>query len=110
MGTGSRTGRGLGLCGGYGVPGYANPVCTGGVRFGARGFGMSRPGRGRRNWCSAPDGWGWSRGYPLPSRQALTRDQGIEMLTAQAGELERALREVKKHLEALNENPKRESE
>jgi len=52
-GLGSMTGRAMGTCAGYSVPGYANPI--GGRGFG-RGFGFGR-GRGRGF------GRGWGRGF-----------------------------------------------
>lgn len=75
IGMGPGTGRGAGYCGGYGVPGWANPMPGRGMRF-ARGAGRlgAAPwgrggvrgggGRGRRNWYYATGVPGWARfGY-----------------------------------------------
>ena len=53
-GYGSRTGRGLGYCAGYGAPGSMNPY------FPAWGRGRGFGGRGRRWW------WRGNAGYPYP--------------------------------------------
>jgi len=55
-GMGPMTGRAAGLCAGYGMPGYANPIRGRGfgMGFGGRGGGWGRGvgggGRGWRNW------------------------------------------------------------
>lgn len=54
-GLGPRTGRAAGYCGGYPMPGFANPT----PGFG-RGFGSGRGrGRGFRRWC-----WAYPSAYP----------------------------------------------
>ncbi len=63
FGAGPRTGRGMGFCAGYNVPGYMNPGF--GYGFG-RGWGMGR-GRGRGNrWGYFFGAPGWSMGYSWP--------------------------------------------
>jgi len=45
-GQGARTGRGMGYCAGYNMPGYANPGFGRGGGFGrGRGFGWQRRGK-----------------------------------------------------------------
>lgn len=70
-GAGPRTGRGLGYCSGYGLPGYMYPAPNMGLGRGyGRGLGLGRGygrglglGRGRR--FRSPVGWGyWGHPYP----------------------------------------------
>jgi len=49
MGAGSRSGRAMGFCGGFRIPGYANTAAAG-----APGMGM---GRMRGGWPCRADGW-----------------------------------------------------
>lgn len=95
-GRGPMTGRGLGYCAGYDMPGYMNPA-------GGFGRGTAR-GRGRgwrhRHYAAAMPGWGY--GYPAPWQAAPaywgppTREQELDMLNAQAEALQG-------QLELLNE-------
>ncbi len=63
-GYGPMTGRGMGYCAGYGVPGYMNA----GYGFGfGRGRGFGGGGRGRRNMYYATGLPGWARAYPAPA-------------------------------------------
>lgn len=68
LGTGPMTGRGLGICAGYGIPGYANPGFGRGFGRGwgrggfGRGFGPGG-GRGWRHQYYATGIPGWGRGY-----------------------------------------------
>jgi len=87
MGMGPRSGRGAGYCGGYGMPGYANPAAPrmgmgwrrgwgGGGRGGwggARGWGrhFGHGGWGRYGYGYAP-AWGAPAGYyeqPTPEQE-----------------------------------------
>ena len=72
-GQGPMTGRGAGYCGGYGAPGYANPV-PGGGRFGmGRGapygyyqtdpYGGGYPYAGYGTYYGRGGGLGWGRGF-----------------------------------------------
>lgn len=86
-GYGPMTGRGLGYCAGYPVPGYLNTA------FG-RGRGFGGGGRGRRGMFYAAGAPGWGRqyfappalpgyapyGYPAP----LTPENEIAALRSQA--------------------------
>jgi len=93
---GPRTGRGLGYCAGYGVPGYLNPI---GRSFGyGRGFGFGRGfGYGR--------GYGWvfryaqASGYPY--RYGYTQADEKAVLSAQAKALEEELNAIKARLAEL---------
>ncbi len=94
MGMGPLSGRGMGYCAGFGVPGYANP---GGVAFGrgrgcgggsGRGFGGG--GYGRRNVFMATGVPGWQRAggawaQPGPAAEAQVLEQRA---TALQNELE----------------------
>jgi len=91
LGLGPRTGRGMGYCAGFGVPGYANP----GPRLGL-GFGWGR-GRGWRWWYRATGLPGWGRfGYPGVSPQ-----DELSLLKEQAGFLEQQLKTVSQRMKEL---------
>ena len=105
MGLGPMTGRAAGFCGGYGMPGYMNPV--GGRGYWGRGRGG---GRGWRNWFYATGLTGWQRvgmGYPAygvpvaPMAPAISREQELAALKNQAQYFEGALEDIKKRLEEL---------
>ena len=75
---GPLTGRGLGFCAGFGMPGYANPG------YGA-GFGR---------------GFGRGRGF----RKLFSTEK--DYLTKQAEVLEDQLQQVKQRLQELDQEPK----
>ena len=107
IGLGPRTGRGMGYCAGYPMPGYYSPAGWG---MGGRGRGG---GRGWRNQYNATGLMGWQRGSMIPpygggygpappyfgvpagSKQQLDRLQG------QAEYLEEALKEIHQRIEEL---------
>jgi len=93
LGAGPMTGRGIGLCAGYEVPGYMNPAFGRGFGGGrgrgfGRGFGMGG-GRGWRNQYYATGLPRWARGYAYPYLERFPGDFGTttNAKTAQAGEL-----------------------
>jgi len=108
-GMGPMTGRGAGYCAGYAAPGYMNP----GVGRGA-GFGWGRRGGGRGF------GRGWGRGamgyagaampmpmpMPMPYAGVPSREQEIEMLSAQAEGLEQALSDIRGRMSELEKTKK----
>jgi len=109
-GFGPMTGRAAGYCAGYGVPGYMNPV--GGQGYWGRGFGGG--GRGHRNWFYATGLTGWQRaamGYPMvgaypysvPVASPLSSEQEMELLKAQASNLENTLADIQKRIEELGQ-------
>ena len=116
-GAGPRTGRGMGFCAGYNVPGFMNP---GGFGYGygwgrGMGRGMGR-GRGRGNrWGFYATGMpGWSRGYgyagPYPAEPMMSeydmphmmseRDE-LKYLKEQAKGLTQALEEINARIDEL---------
>ena len=116
-GMGPMTGRAMGYCAGYPVPGFANP----GAGFGM-GFGRGRGGgRGRRNrfyatgltgWQRAATGWGPyagpatgyagpAPGYAGPVPAAIPAVQELEALKNQAEYFQGAVDEVKKRIDEL---------
>lgn len=109
QGLGPMTGRGVGFCAGFGVPGSMNPGI--GRGFGGRGRGG---GRGRRNWFRATGLTGWQRAFGWPSSGASqafaapARDQEIGALKAQARQFESALGDIRKRIEELEIKPKNE--
>ena len=106
LGLGPRTGRALGYCAGYPVPGYMNPG------FG-RGFGWRRwgPGRGR--------GFGWRRWWrfapvPVPVHPQLwepvqiqphayqpSKQEELQMLEDEAKAIEQEQKTLKQELEEI---------
>lgn len=107
-GQGAMTGRGMGFCAGYNVPGYMNP----GVNPRARGnFGFGRGmGRGNRWGYYATGQPGWARGYfpgefygagyaaPMP----FNRQDERQYLKGMAENLTRELEAIKARLDELN--------
>ncbi|MCK4655422.1 MAG: DUF5320 domain-containing protein [candidate division Zixibacteria bacterium] len=72
-GAGPMTGRGVGICAGYDVPGYMNPAFGRGVGRGwGRGFGRGSGMGGGRGWrhqyyATGLPGWVRGGGYAYPS-------------------------------------------
>ena len=103
MGMGPMTGRAAGLCAGYGVPGYANPVAGRGFAFGrGRGYGRARgPGRGRGlGWGRLPWAWG-APPYGVPRAPEPTPEQEASALRAQAEHLDGVLADIRRRLDEL---------
>jgi len=116
-GMGPMTGRAAGLCAGYGVPGYVNPVGGRGYAGLGRGFGG---GRGWRHWFYATGLPRWARGgwpawggavnpyaYGAPSAPAITPQQELDGLKGQAEYLEDSLDGIKKRIEELESQTSR---
>ena len=116
LGWGPMTGRAAGLCAGYPVSGFVNPLP--GRGFG-RGWGTGRGGgRGHRNWFCATGLTGWQRAgygylpyggfapYATPSaapyypsyQQGLSKEDELNELKYQAEHFEDALKGVKKRM------------
>ncbi len=95
LGLGPMTGRGMGYCAGYGVPGYANPWPRWGL-----GFGWGR-GRGWRWWYWATGLPGWARiGY----YGALTPEVELNILQNQARLLEQQLNFISQRIGELEKS------
>jgi hypothetical protein len=101
MGLGPRTGRGMGYCAGYPVPGFANPgfgYGRGFRRFWGRGFWC-------RRWWIAPV----TPRYPArtwvpvgtPPQPYVTREQEILMLEDEARAIEQEQEALKQELEEI---------
>jgi hypothetical protein len=126
-GMGPMTGRAAGYCAGYPVPGAMNPV--GGRGFWGRGGGWGR-GRGWRNWYYATGLPGWARAgylpawgatpytpygaygapvaYGAPYAPQVTREQELDFLKGQAEYLEDALEGVRKQMQEVETEAKKE--
>lgn len=114
MGMGPGTGRAAGYCTGYPSPGYMNPAPRRGFQAwglpGRRSFGR---GRGYRYWYYATGLPLWARvnpymygppvyqGQPQPYGPQMSKDEEIEVLKAEAVNLEEALKEIKERLAKL---------
>jgi len=102
-GAGPMSGRAAGLCAGYGVPGYANPV-------GGRGVGFWGAGRGRgggwgRGRGYGPGRFGWAPmygAYPAYGPAAPTREQELESLKQQAAHFQGALGDIQRRIDELS--------
>lgn len=101
QGMGPMTGRAAGICAGYGVPGYVNPV---GGRFGG-GFGRGRGGwggggygRGFRNMFFATGQPGWARFFGADAATGVDEKQ---ILDTQAKTLKSQLDAIQQRLSQL---------
>ena len=114
-GMGPMTGRGAGLCAGYGMPGYANPMPGRGFGMGwGRGGGWGG-GRGWRHQYYATGMPGWARfGYApawgTPPAAAYgpygappTREQETEFLKVQAEGLKEQLDAISQRIAELEQ-------
>jgi hypothetical protein len=113
LGLGPRTGRAMGYCAGFGMPGSANPVPgRGGFGF-SRGSGLGWSGRGRGWRCSyrATGLPGWARagyGYPLYGPEFTAKDE-INVLQDQADFLKKQLEDIQNRISTLEKVQKQES-
>ncbi|MFW6381176.1 MAG: DUF5320 domain-containing protein [Bacillota bacterium] len=103
-GRGPMTGRGLGYCAGYQVPGYMNNAAP------RRGFGRGRGfgfGRGYgRGFYGAPYNPGYAPGYynaPNPAASNYNQEDEVEYLKNTAKALEDELKAVRDRLDQLEE-------
>ena len=102
FGAGPRTGRAMGYCAGYSIPGYLNRP---GRWFWGRGFGRGA-GRGWRHWFYATGIPGWARfGYfGVPYFVENEKD----FLMNQANLLKEELKNIESRLEQLENSAKEE--
>ncbi len=114
-GMGPMTGRVAGYCAGYPVPGYMNPVGgrgywgwgRGGGRgrgFG-RGFGWAGAGYGMPAWGGAVNPYA---PYGAPLAPAMAPEQELDGLKQQAEYFQDALGEIKKRMEQLEAESKKQ--
>lgn len=105
-GMGPMTGRAAGYCGGFGMPGYANPASGRGAGIGfGRGRGCAGGRRGWRNMFYATGHPGWMRfggygaayDYPAPYGK-LDPEFEKQALKNQAEALQTELELIKKRL------------
>ena len=112
MGVGPMSGRGLGLCAGYPVPGYMNSVPGRGWGFG-RGWGRGR-GRGWRGGYGGVGPWAWGTPhwfgmYGAPPEYVVpTSEQEVRSLKVQAENLENTLEGIKRRIAELEAIPEKE--
>lgn len=101
-GMGPMTGRAVGFCAGYPVPGYMNPV--GGLGYGGAGRG-GRPWGGGRGRC-----FGGGRGRMFGALQPVNMnvDQELTSLKNQAALLEEQVSATKSRIEELESSEKKE--
>ena len=114
MGQGPMTGRGMGYCAGYDVPGFQNgPWGMGGFGgrgmggYGGRGMGGRGFGRGWRHRYYATGIPGWmAGGFTTYGPPAMGPETELKALEEEATFLERSLEEVKKRLAELEAKDK----
>jgi hypothetical protein len=99
-GGGPKTGRGLGYCAGDDQPGYAASQPAQGLGLGFR-WGGRGSGRGRGWWNRSNAGFWSGRGRGGFVAPAVSQDQDIDSLKAQAQELQNALRGIQDRLNKL---------
>jgi hypothetical protein len=114
-GLGPMTGRGMGFCSGYDMPGYLNPGAGygRGMAYG-RGRGMGRGmawGRGRGAGWSAPPAYGYGSpygsygyygppSYPNPDDERTFIEEELKDLKAHMQAMEKRLGELKEKKES----------
>ena len=95
------TGRGMGYCAGYDVPGFLNrPWGWGG--YGGRGFGR---GWRHRYYATGVPGW-MAGGYPNYGPPAASPENELKALEEEAAFLEKSLEEGRKRLSELEAKEK----
>ena len=108
QGAGPMTGRAAGYCAGYPVPGYANPIPTGG---GGRGRAGGGRGWRHRYWATGVPGpaWAWPA-PPVPPVEGQTPDGQAEaaMLRQQIGQVEQTLKAMSERLNQLETQPEKD--
>ena len=103
-GMGPMTGRGVGFCAGFSMPGYANPVAGHGCFGRSRGFWGRSGGRGWRNWFYATGIPVWARAgfnFSGPVTPTVTAEQEVEGLKQQAEFLQNSLSQINERIEQL---------
>lgn len=109
MGAGPRTGRGMGYCAGYGVPGFMNrPGLWGWFTGWLPGRGRGG-GRGFRNWFFATGLTGWQRaalGWPawggaVPPTAPFSSQDELNILRQQAQTLSETLKDLEQRIKDL---------
>ncbi len=109
-GMGPMTGRGMGYCAGFDVPGFVN---SGPVGYGrGRGFAGRGLGRGYGRGLGMGRGFGWrSAGYGVPpyyggaynwDYQPYTKDEEMTSLRNQADYLKEHLEAIEKRIEEID--------
>ena len=108
LGQGPRTGRALGYCAGYPMPGFMNPgfgFGRGFRRFGGRGFGI---GFGWRRWRFVPitpapiqPQQVWEPVQVQPQVYPPTKEQELQMLEDERKTIEQEQEALKQELEEI---------
>ena len=97
LGAGPMTGRGLGYCAGYGIPGFAHG--GGGRGFGGRGMGRGRGG----GWRHGFHGMGRGRWWGMVPSGASDPAQERELLQREQSFLKSQMEQIQERLEELGE-------
>ncbi|MBN1603166.1 MAG: DUF5320 domain-containing protein [Chitinispirillaceae bacterium] len=107
MGMGPMTGRGAGICGGFGVPGFMNAM----PGRGGMGMGLGR-GRGRGFGMGMGWGRGWGRGWAFQGAQVAPQPVSsqqvdeLSLLKNQAKYFDEALQSINSRISELDTETK----
>ncbi len=111
VGRGPMTGRALGYCAGYDVPGYANPGFGRGFGRGwGRGFGRGFWGRGRGFWRRS---YGYPYNWPQPYIDVYpqpSKDEEKTYLEDMIKSLEEEIKSIRQRLQELSKEKKEASQ
>lgn len=119
LGVGPRTGRAMGYCAGFGMPGYANPAPGRGWFGFGRGWGRGwfGGGRGWRNWYWTTGIPGWficGYGYPpfvgYPYGPAPTAKEEMNILKEQAKFFKQQLENIESRISSLEKTQTEEGD
>jgi hypothetical protein len=117
MGLGPMTGRGMGRCAGFSVPGTFNPTpgrgywgwgCSFRGRGGGRGFRHWYYATGLPRWARSGLGFGPYASYGISFAPPMTGEQEMEILRQQADYFNSALEDIKKRIDELGAKQKDE--
>ena len=103
LGCGPMSGRRLGFCAGYQVPGYENPRYGFGRGFGrnlGRGFGRGYWGRGRSLWRGYPHQDPYDN--PMIQPQTVSKEDEKAYLEDTAKNLEEEIKSIRKRIEEIS--------
>ena len=116
MGLGEMTGRGMGLCAGYDVPGLGDAAPRGRMYRGRGGMAMGRGGRGFRNRYYATGQPGWMRagrgmqawGYPAytDNQYQMSPDNEMEQLKKEKEYLKKELDDIQERINSIEKDNK----
>ena len=104
IGSGPRTGRALGYCSGYNMPGYAHPGFGRGY---GRGFGRGFRGRGRGFWWRGyRDPYYWFQHHNLDLYPQPSKDEEKSYLEDMIKDLEEEIKQIRNRIQEISKEKK----